>query len=150
MSGLERRLGGTKGFSDEKGLFKSGSGLPDYLADHAILPGVMMFSRYGYEFSKRFWTEPARTLYGKKVILTGGTSGIGKAAAFKLAEKKAFLTIIARDRLKAEQVRQEIIKKTHNPHVDFLIADLSLMGDIRRLAETLRDRKKSIDRKSVV
>jgi len=145
ISGLEQTLGGTKGFSDENGWFKSGSGLPDYLADHAIIPGMLMFSRHGYELSQRFWTEPAGTLYGKKVVLTGGTSGIGKAAAFKLAEKKAFLTIIARNRSKAEQVQQEIIKKTHNPHVDFLIADLSLMGDIRRLAETLRDRKKSID-----
>jgi NAD(P)-dependent dehydrogenase (short-subunit alcohol dehydrogenase family) len=145
MSGLEQTLGRTKGFSGEKGWFRSGSTLPDYLADHAIVPGMLMFSRYGYEFSKRFWKEPAGTLYGKKVILTGGTSGIGKAAAFKLAEKKAFLTIIARNRSKAEQVQQEIIKKTHNPHVDFLIADLSLMGDIRQVAEKLRDRKKSID-----
>jgi len=145
MMGLEQSLLETKGFTPEKGWFQSGSSLVDYLADHAILPGMLMFSRYGYDFSKKFWTEPGATLYGKKVVLTGGTSGIGKVTAFKLAEKKAFLTIVARNREKAEQVQLEIVKKTGNPHVDFMIADLSLMHDIKHVAEKLKTAKKSID-----
>jgi len=145
MLGLEQTLFETKKVTPEKGWFQSGSSLVDYLADHTILPGMLMFSRYGYELSKKLWTDPVDTLYGKKVVLTGGTSGIGKAAAFKLAEKKAFLTIVARNREKAEQVQQEIIKKTGNPHIDFLIADLSLMHDIKHVAEKLKTAKKSID-----
>ena len=145
MVGLELTLVETKGGTPAKGWFQSGSSLVDYLADHAILPGMLMFSRYGYDLSKKFWTDSRNTLYGKKVVLTGGTSGIGKAAAFKLAEKKAFLTIVARNREKAEQVQQEIIKKTGNPHVDFLIADLSLMHDIKHAAQKLKMEKKSID-----
>ena len=145
MEGLEQTLDKTKAFTDRKSWFQSGTGLPDYLFDHAIVPGMLMFSRHGYAFSKKFWTEPKDTLYGKKVVLTGGTSGIGKAAALKLAEKKAFLTIIARNRPKAEQVQQEIVEKTGNRHVDFFIADLSLMRDIKRVAETLQAAKKSID-----
>ncbi len=123
----------------------SGTGWLDYLADHAILPGMLMFSRFGYELSRRFWTEPGGTLYGRKVVLTGGTSGIGKAAAFMLAEKKAFLTIIARNREKARQVQQAIISKTGNPHVDVMLADLSRMQDIKQVARQLQDTKKSID-----
>ncbi|MBA3011492.1 MAG: SDR family NAD(P)-dependent oxidoreductase [Proteobacteria bacterium] len=144
MLGLKQTLGETKAFTAPKGWFKSGSNLADYLADHTILPGMLMFSQFGCELSKRFWTEPKDTLYGKKVVLTGGTSGIGKAAAFQLAERKAFLTIIARNREKAEQVQQEIIQKTGNPHVDFLIADLSLMTDIRSVAKKLKATQKSI------
>jgi NAD(P)-dependent dehydrogenase (short-subunit alcohol dehydrogenase family) len=124
---------------------QSGTGWLDYLADHAILPGMLMFSRFGYELSRRFWTEPDGTLYGRKVVLTGGTSGIGKAAAFMLAGKKAFLTIIARNREKARQVQQAIISKTGNPHVDVMLADLGRMQDIKQVARQLQDTKKSID-----
>ncbi len=143
--GLKQTFDGKKGRSDHNERFKSGACLPDYLADHAIAPGMLMFSRYGYELSKKFWTAPKETLFGKKVILTGGTSGIGKATAFKLAEKKAFLTIIARNPEKAQKVQQEIIEKTGNPHVDFLISDLSLMQDICRVARQVKSRNSAID-----
>lgn len=146
MAGLEQKLDRTRGLPPNKTMwFKSGTGLPDYLADHLIIPGMLLFSRFGYELGRRFWSEPKGVLYGKRIVLTGGTSGIGKAAAFKLAEKKAFLTIIARNRAKAEQVQQEIFQKTGNPRIDFLIADLSLMQDIRAVSETLKASKTNID-----
>nr|WP_320014724.1 SDR family NAD(P)-dependent oxidoreductase [uncultured Desulfobacter sp.] len=145
MAGLEQKLSETRGLPNKTMWFKSETGLPDYLADHLIIPGMILFSRFGYALGKKFWSEPKGVLYGKKIVLTGGTSGIGKAAAFKLAEKKAFLTIIARNRVKAEQVQQEIIEKTGNPHIDFLIADLSLMQDIKQVSERLKASKKNID-----
>jgi NAD(P)-dependent dehydrogenase (short-subunit alcohol dehydrogenase family) len=145
MAGLEHKLSQTRSLPNKTMWFKSGTSLPDYLADHLILPGMLLFSRFGYALGRRFWSEPESVLDGKRIVLTGGTSGIGKAAAFKLAEKKAFLTIIARNRAKAEQIQQEIVKKTGNPHIDFLIADLSLMQDIRKVSETLKASKKSID-----
>jgi NAD(P)-dependent dehydrogenase (short-subunit alcohol dehydrogenase family) len=143
--GTSHDTGNTKKPAGEKKGLLSGAGWLDYLADHAIVPGMLMFSRFGFDLSRRFWTEPGGTLYGRKVVLTGGTSGIGKAAAFMLAEKKAFLTIIARNRDKARQVQQEIKEKTGNPHVDYLLADLGLMHDIKQVAEQLQDTKKSID-----
>ncbi len=145
MQGLEAALNSRSGPPSEKKRFASGTSLFDYLADHAVLPGMLMFSRYGYEISQRFWSEPGEIMTGKTVILTGGTSGIGRAAAFSLAEKKAGLTIIARNRRKAEQVCKEIIEKTGNPSVDFLVADLSLMSDISRVAEKVREKTASID-----
>ncbi len=145
VAGLQKRLDPDKSTADANPWFNSGTNWLDYMADHTIVPGMLMFSKLGYQLSRRFWREPGITLYGKKVVLTGGTSGIGKAAAFRLAEKKAFLTIIARNKDKAEQVQQEIIKKTGNPNVDYFLADLSLMHDIRKVAEQLQNDKHSID-----
>ncbi len=44
---------------------------------------------------------------GKVVLITGGSSGIGKAAAFKLAEAGAITLIAARDPVKLEVAKQE-------------------------------------------
>lgn len=143
--GLEQHFEGPKRSQKTKERFQSGTSWLDYLADHAVLPGMVMFSRYGYELSRRFWKRSGSTLYGKKVVLTGGTSGIGKAAAYELAAKNALLTIIARNREKAKQVCLDIIDRTGNPHVDFMCADLSLMKDIRGVAKQIKDSKKSMD-----
>ena len=145
MAGLKRKLSHTPERPVKAMRFASGSNLLDYIADHLILPGMLMFSAFGHDLSRRFWVEPGGTLCGKKVVLTGGTSGIGKAAALMLAEKKACLTIIARNPEKAEQVQQELIEKTGNPHIDFLTADLSLMKDIDAVATALKASKSAID-----
>lgn len=149
MAGLEKALDsrprGAREKSGKNAWPASGSGVLDYLADHAVLPGMLMFSRFGYLFSRLFWSESGTTLSGKNVVLTGGTSGIGKAAAFRLSEKNASLTILARDHEKARKITREITEKTGNPDVDFLIADLSCMKNIRHVATQLKHRKKKID-----
>ncbi|MDE0096263.1 MAG: SDR family NAD(P)-dependent oxidoreductase [Gammaproteobacteria bacterium] len=81
--------------------------------------------------------EP-RTLEGKTCLVTGGTDGIGLAAARELARAGAAVTIVDRNTAKAAEVVAGIIEDTGNPAVTYLLADLSLQDDVRRLAEQVK------------
>ncbi len=81
--------------------------------------------------------EP-RTLEGKTCLVTGGADGIGLAAARELARAGAAVTIVDRNTAKAAEVVAGIIEDTGNPAVTYLLADLSLQDDVRRLAEQVK------------
>jgi NAD(P)-dependent dehydrogenase (short-subunit alcohol dehydrogenase family) len=77
---------------------------------------------------------------GKRVILTGGTGGIGLAAARQLAGLGAELTIVGRSAQRAEQASASIPRP-----VDVLIADLSSQREVRQLAAELLWRYPRVD-----
>lgn len=70
---------------------------------------------------------------GRTVLVTGGTSGIGKATATGLAAMGARLAITGRDLERAEPAAREIRTAT-GAHLDVFIADLSSQTEVRRLA----------------
>lgn len=49
-----------------------------------------------------------KNISGKKVLITGGSSGIGRATAEELISKGAIVSITGRDKLKLEKVASEI------------------------------------------
>jgi NAD(P)-dependent dehydrogenase (short-subunit alcohol dehydrogenase family) len=73
-------------------------------------------------------------LEGKICFVTGSTSGIGKVTARELADRGATVVLVSRNRAKGEAMQAEIKQATGNQHVDLLVADLSLLEDVRRLA----------------
>jgi len=76
---------------------------------------------------------------GKKICLvTGATSGIGKATAQGLAAGGFTTVIVGRDQQKTDRVCRLIRKRTGNPDISYLIADLSSQKDVRRLAEEFK------------
>jgi NAD(P)-dependent dehydrogenase (short-subunit alcohol dehydrogenase family) len=72
---------------------------------------------------------------GRVCLVTGATSGIGKATAHALAAKGASLVLVGRDPQKGEATVQEIRKATANEEVELLRADLSSQASIRELAD---------------
>ncbi len=73
---------------------------------------------------------------GKFCLVTGATSGIGKATAMGLARQGANVVIVARNQARGEATLQEIRAATHNPRVELLLADLSSQDSVRQLAAT--------------
>jgi NAD(P)-dependent dehydrogenase (short-subunit alcohol dehydrogenase family) len=78
-------------------------------------------------------------------LITGATSGIGKAAAFALAKKNYELILIGRNEAKVKKVSCEIRKKTGNDHVNEFVCDLSLLQDVRRVADKVKNAYNRID-----
>jgi retinol dehydrogenase 12 len=73
---------------------------------------------------------------GKVCVVTGATSGIGKATATALAGQGAQVVLVARDRRKAEAVAAGIAaRSTLPPRLE--IADLAAMEQVRALAGRL-------------
>lgn len=70
----------------------------------------------------------------KKVLITGANSGIGFHTAKKLAEGGNRITLLCRNREKAEQAKKQIMDQTDSRDIDILIGDLSLQRDIHKIA----------------
>lgn len=77
-------------------------------------------------------------LQGRVALVTGATSGIGKATAMGLARMGAHVVLVARDRAKGEATRAEIVAQTGNGAVDLLLADLSSQASVRQLAADIK------------
>ena len=81
---------------------------------------------------------------GRTALVTGGTSGIGRATALGLAAMGAHLAITGRDRERTEDAAREI-RGAGAGQVDVFVADLSAQSQVRRLAAEVLERLPRID-----
>ena len=80
------------------------------------------------------------SMRGKVCLVTGSTSGMGKVTARELANKGATVVLVCRNREKGEATQAEIRRETGNENVDLLVADLSLLQDVRHLADEFQQK----------
>ena len=78
-------------------------------------------------------TSTQQSLSGRTALVTGATSGIGRAAAIQLAREGAEVIVHGRDAERGEQVVAEIAQASGKAR--FVAADLSDPIEIRRLAD---------------
>jgi dehydrogenase/reductase SDR family protein 12 len=129
----------------------SGSSTPPHLttmtrlADQAILPGLIGFTRIGYTLGKHRRPVASALYSGRTMVLTGGTSGIGRAAARELYRKGTHLVVVGRDAEKLNELRRELYPVRGGGSIETELADLSLMADVRQLAARLIRRHDRID-----
>jgi NAD(P)-dependent dehydrogenase (short-subunit alcohol dehydrogenase family) len=79
------------------------------------------------------------------VLITGGSSGVGRAAALGLARMGPRIVLLSRDPAKAEQTRRELVAQTENERIEYLQADLSKWSSVRRAVEDFRERYQRLD-----
>ena len=84
-------------------------------------------------------------MQGKRVLITGATSGIGKQTALKLAGKGAQIILVSRREEKCQRVKSEIAQQTGSQQVDFLVADLSSLDQIRATAAEITSTYRQLD-----
>lgn len=76
----------------------------------------------------------------KIIVITGATSGIGKAALQALAVEGHTLIGTARNAEKADSAKQTVLADTPNADVDYLPADLSSQSQVRQLAQNIQEK----------
>jgi NAD(P)-dependent dehydrogenase (short-subunit alcohol dehydrogenase family) len=83
-------------------------------------------------------TTDAR-LDGCTCVITGATSGVGHAAAKRLARGGAHLVMVCRNGDKAASVQREL-ESQHGTQADVVLADLRRLTDVRDAAAAILDR----------
>jgi NAD(P)-dependent dehydrogenase (short-subunit alcohol dehydrogenase family) len=81
----------------------------------------------------------------KVVLITGGSSGVGRAAALGLARLGARTVLLSRDARRAEQTRRELAAVTGNERIEWLQADLARGPSVAGAAEAFRQRYNRLD-----
>ena len=87
---------------------------------------------------------PRAPMLSRTVLVTGGTSGIGRATAIGLVAMGARLAIAGRDRERAEAAARDI-GAAGGGRVDVFVADMSSQSQVRRLADEILQSLPQID-----
>jgi NAD(P)-dependent dehydrogenase (short-subunit alcohol dehydrogenase family) len=81
----------------------------------------------------------------KTILITGATSGIGKAAAESIAQKGHRIVFTARNQERAILTKDELFEKTENNEIEFLIVDFASFQSIKKMAEAFKTKYDQLD-----
>jgi NAD(P)-dependent dehydrogenase (short-subunit alcohol dehydrogenase family) len=80
----------------------------------------------------------------KTIVVTGATSGIGRATALGLAELGSRLILVGRDAGRAEETLAAIRTATGRSDVEVVRGDFARLAEVRRVADELSARTEAI------
>jgi NAD(P)-dependent dehydrogenase (short-subunit alcohol dehydrogenase family) len=121
----------------------SSEGVVDRLLDRTIVPG---YSRIGYLVRRRGWTPLAdHALDGTRVLVTGGTSGLGLATVEECARLGATVHLLGRDRQRGESAARGVRRRVPNAEIVVEQCDLGSLADVAGFARDLAARVPALD-----
>ena len=85
----------------------------------------------------------SNSVEGKRIVVTGASSGIGQTLALKIGEAGGEVILVSRTREKLEEVAKQIEELGGKAHVH--PADLSDLDDIERVAKEITDEHGGVD-----
>lgn len=103
-------------------------------------PIVTSFSNIGIAVRQRLeaWTPlDGYDLTGRVIVVTGATSGIGRAAATRLAGLGATLVVVGRSGDRNADVVDQLRDQTGNPAISQVAADLGDLSEVRELSRRI-------------
>jgi dehydrogenase/reductase SDR family member 12 len=107
----------------------------DQIDAEATADDTVSFSRLGYELRRPTWDDADMVhVAGRTVVVTGVTSGLGRAAAEGFAALGARVVMVARDSARARAALAEVAESTGNSDLSLVVCDLSSMASVRAAA----------------
>mgnify|MGYP000963292165 CR=1 FL=1 len=108
----------------------------------------IQFMYKGYrQFTKREqpWPQITEDMTGKTFVITGANSGIGCAAAKKIAQLNGVVYLICRNEERGKKAVSDIIKQTGNKNVYLIIGEMGEKDEMLKIYKQLTERLKQID-----
>ncbi len=122
------------------------AGAVDTLLDASVIGG---FSRIGLAVRSRLLPEFTRddrpAFAGRVAIVTGATSGIGRAAAIELARLGGTVHFLARDPSRADKAQRQISAAANSDKVTYGLGDLDDLDSVRTFAHKFLDTHDRLD-----
>ncbi len=81
----------------------------------------------------------------KTILITGSTDGIGKQTALDLAKLGHHILVHGRNEDRCKKTVSEIRNLTSNDKIDYLVADLSSLKQVRELAASVKQKVSVLD-----
>lgn len=118
--------------------------LLDTALDRSVVIG---YSRLGYLFRRHGWGgDPAPgSMTGKRVAVTGASSGLGQATAHALARLGATVHLVVRDELRGRRAADQIASDVPGADLHVERCDVSDLTDVRRFAADMVARIDRLD-----
>lgn len=122
--------------------FPGASGTLDRVMDLTVVPG---FSRIGYEARRRMFGWKMPDLTGRRVMVTGASGGLGKAASIDLARCGAKVYMVCRSEEKGREAVREVEAAAPGSEPELHLCDVSLLSSVREFADAFLESGAGLD-----
>ena len=109
---------------------------------------VGSFSRVGYRIRRRLfdWSVPeSGALAGKTALVTGPTSGLGRATVDALAGHDARVILVGRNEARLGRVRDSLVARHGEDRFPIVVADMSSLASVRAAVARVLESEPELD-----